>query len=93
MSSELKVISLTDNCDMVYHTEDEIYYIIKDGENDGVVFTILDFKLKKDGGKLKCKYNPVIITNSYNADIDDIYSEIEEIINAKIKLYLDTIKS
>lgn len=92
MSSELKVIDLTPNCDMVYRSEDEIYYIIKDGENDGVTFTILDFKLKSDGGKIKCKYNPVIVTNSFNADIENIYSEIEEIINAKINLYLDKIQ-
>ncbi len=88
----IKSISLTENCDMVYTNEEEIYYFIHDGENDGVSFTLLDFKVTVEDNKYKIDYQPVILTNPFNALVQEIYDEIHEIAQRKFELYLEMLK-
>jgi len=88
----IKTIHLTDNCDMVYTNEKEIYYFIHSGENDGVSFTLLDFKVSIEDDKYKIDYNPVILTNPFNALVEEIYDEIHEIAQRKFEVYLNMLK-
>jgi len=88
----IKSISLTENCDMVYTNEEEIYYFIHDGENDGVSFTLLDFKVTVEDNKYKIDYQPVILTNPFNALVQEIYDEIHDIAQRKFELYLEMLK-
>lgn len=93
MNDEVVVIHLTETCDMVFKEEDEVYYFINGGENDGVGFTLLDFVVSlDDDGKVKHNYLPLIVTNPFNAPVQGIYTEIHEVVQAKVQLYMDTIK-
>jgi len=88
----LKVIHLTETCDMIYREDDEIFYVIHAGENEGVTFTLLDLVISIVDGQYKHDYLPLIIENSYNAPVKLIYNEIFEVVQAKVKLYMDKIK-
>ena len=41
----MKVVNLTENCDMI-NQDDTIMYFIHNGINNGVTFLLLDFKVK-----------------------------------------------
>jgi len=88
----LKVIHLTETCDMIYREDDEIFYAIHAGENEGVTFTLLDLVISMVDGQYKYDYLPLIIENPYNAPVKLIYSEIFETVKAKVSLYMDEIK-
>jgi len=88
----IKTIHITERCDMVYTDEKEVYYFIHTGDNDGVSFTLLDFKINIENDKYKIDYNPVILTNPFNALVEDIYDEIHEIAQRKFELYLKHIE-
>ena len=88
----INTIHLTENCDMVYQDESEVYYFIHSGENDGVSFTLLDFNVTIEDDKYKIDYNPVIVTNPFNALEDEVYEEINEIAQRKFELYLQMLK-
>lgn len=89
MNEEVKKLAITGNCDCLFVSEDEVYYVIHSGENEGVTFTIIDFHADVKNGKIKYTYNPIIIENPYNCRVADIYSEIEVIVEAKIHIYIE----
>lgn len=92
MPEEIKIQKITDTCDCVFINPDEVYYVINDGINEGVTFTIIDFVAKIDNGSIKYDYNPIIVENSFNAQVDGIYNEIREVIAMKMKKYLNEMK-
>lgn len=85
---KMKTLKLTDNIDMAFYTKDEQYYIIHSGENEGVVFAILDFiaTFEKARNDFKYDYKPIILRNEFNARLESIYSEIQGCLEAKLKL-------
>ena len=94
MKRELKTIHLTDNCDMAYYSDDEIFYMIHQGDNEGVTFTVLDFVASYDKEKdtFKYSYKPIIIHNDFNAKVESIYEEIRVCMDSKLNLYLEQMK-
>ena len=88
----IKTIHLTENCDMVWKDKREVYYFIHAGDNDGVSFTLLDFNVSIEDGRYKIKYQPHIYMNPFNALVEDIYTEIDEIAQRKVELYLKQIE-
>lgn len=78
---------------MAYHTEDEIFYMIHQGDNEGVVFTILDFIItfEKETNSFKFDYKPIILANELNAGVEGIYAEIKEIVKAKVEMFVDKV--
>lgn len=90
--NDVKTLAITEHCDCLYVSEDEVYYVFHSGDNEGVTFVILDFVVTHNNGSFKYDYKPIIIENPYNASVDTIYNEIREVLDMKVQKYFNEMK-